>query len=119
MKQVTSLDVLGMPQEVAAFQKKQDTFTCLTPAENAGLNEAINATLKKLDSRRFPDGRIEVRSDGTLFVEGRYFAPEWHDEPLFTLRKQFDEANGISASDRVLLTGQLKAQIVNSGGVVF
>jgi len=119
MKQVTSLDILGMPQEVAAFQKKRDTITCLTPANDAGLTEAIIATLKELDSKRFPDGRIQVRADGSLFVEGRYFAPDWHDEPLHEMRKRFDEANSITASERVLLPGRLKSEVVNSGGVVF
>src|SRR4029077_5640607 len=103
--------ILGMPSTVAAFQKNQNTITCLTPATDAGLTEAITATLKKLDAKRFPDGRIEVRNDGTLFVEGRYFAPEAHEEPFFTMRKQFDRDNGISASDRVLIPGRLKSEV--------
>lgn len=118
MKQVTSVDILGMPTTVAAFQKEKNQITCLTPANNAGLNEALIATLKKLDPKHFPDGRIEVREDGSLFVEGRYFAPERHEEPFFTLRKQYDERNGITPTDRILLPGRLKCEIVNSGGVV-
>lgn len=108
-----------MPKTVAVFQKTQNTIKCLTPADDAGLNEAITATLKKLDPEQFPNGRIEVREDGTLFVEGRYFAPEWCDETLLVLRKQYDEANHISPSDRILLPGRLKSEIVNSGRVVF
>jgi hypothetical protein len=118
MKRITGLDILGMPSDVAAFQKTTDTITCLAPATDAGLIEAITATLKKLDSKLLPDGRIEVRSDGTLHVDGRYFAPEPHDESLFELRKQFDKENNISVSDRVLLPGKLKSEVVRAGGVV-
>jgi len=119
MKRISSLDVLGNPETIAVFSNQDKTISCLTAATEAGLNEAIFSTLQKSDLAVLPSGKMEVRSDGTLFVEGAFFAPEWHDEVLFGLRKKFDTANGISPSDRVLVPGQLKREVLNAGGVIF
>jgi len=118
MKRISSLDVLGNPETIAVFNNRNKTISCLQPATEADLNEAIFSTLQKFDTTVLPSGNLEVRSDGTLFASGMYFAPEWHDEELMLLRRKFDVANGISPSDRVLLPGELKRQVLKSGGVI-
>ncbi|MBA3993630.1 MAG: hypothetical protein C0469_08890 [Cyanobacteria bacterium DS2.3.42] len=118
MKKVSSLDVLGNPETVAVFTHENKTITCVTPANEAGLNDAILSTLQKFDSSLLPSGRLEVRSDGTLYAEGRYFAPECYDDALLGLRKKYDAANGISPSDRVLIPGGLKREVLKAGGVI-
>lgn len=118
MKRITSLDVLGNPETIAVFKNEDKSISCLTPASEAGLNEAILSTLLKSDLTVFPSGKMEVRSDGSLFVEGAFFAPEVYDEALFGLRKKYDTANGISPSDRVLLPGQLKREAFKYGYVI-
>ncbi len=117
MKKVSSLDVLGNPETVAIFNKEDKKITCVTPANEAGLNDAILSTLLKFDSV-LPSGKLEVRSDGTLYAEGRYFAPECYDDALLGLRKKFDSANGITPSDRVLIPGGLKREVLRAGGVI-
>ena len=82
------------------------------------MNDAILSTLQKFDSSLLPSGRLEVRNDGSLYAEGRYFAPEWHDDALLRLRKEFDADNFITASDRVLIPGGLKREVLKAGGVI-
>lgn len=118
MKRVSSLDVLGNPETIAVFTNENKTISCLQPANEDDLNEAIFSTLLKFDPTALPSGPLEVRSDGTLFASGKYFAPEVYDEKLYTLRKKFDAANGITPSDRVLVPGELKRQVLKSGGVI-
>lgn len=118
MKKVSSLDILGNPETVAVFNHEDKKITCVSPAQEEGLNDAILSMLQKSDSSMFPSGRLEVRSDGSLYAEGRYFAPEFFDEPLLDLRKRFDAANGITPSDRVLIPGGLKRDVLNAGGVI-
>lgn len=118
MKKVSSLDILGNPETVAVFNHEDKHITCVTPAEEEGLNDAILSTLQKFDSSVLPSGKLEVRSDGSLYADGRYFVPEFFDEALLDLRKKFDAANGISPSDRVLIPGGLKRDVIKAGGVI-
>ncbi|MCC6978448.1 MAG: hypothetical protein IT343_09005 [Candidatus Melainabacteria bacterium] len=118
MKRISSLDVLGNPETIAVFNNRNKTISCLQPANEADLNQAIFSTLQKFDSTHLPSGDLEVRSDGTVYANGMYFGPEWHDDGLICLRRKFDVANGISPSDRVLLPGELKRQVLKAGGVI-
>lgn len=122
MKKISSLDVLGNPEIVAVFNNEDKTITCVSPAKEAGLNDAIASILASMlpnsDSCRLPSGRLEVLSDGTLYASGAYFAPEFFDEPLLELRKKFDADNDISPSDRVLIPGGLKREVLKAGGVI-
>lgn len=118
MKRITSHDVVGNPETVAVFRNADKTITCVTPASEAGLNDALLSMLQKSNSSLLPSGNVEVRSDGTLFVEGRFYAPEWHEEVLFGLRKKFDADNGISPSERVLMAGEAKREVLRAGGVL-
>ncbi|HNB24602.1 MAG TPA: hypothetical protein PKZ32_19430 [Candidatus Melainabacteria bacterium] len=122
MKKISSLDVLGNPEIVAVFNNEDKTITCVSPAKEAGLNDAIASILAFMlpnsDSCRLPSGRLEVLSDGTLYASGAYFAPEFFDEPLLELRKKFDADNDISPSDRVLIPGGLKREVLKAGGVI-
>lgn len=122
MKKISSLDILGNPETVAVFKNEDKSITCVSPANESGLNDAIHSILSsmllKSDSPALPSGRLEVRSDGTLYANGAYFAPEFFDEPLLKLRKKFDADNNISPSDRVLIPGGLKREVLKSGGVI-
>jgi hypothetical protein len=118
MKKVTSLDILGNPETVAVFKNEDKNITCVTPATEKGLNDAILSMLQKFDSTALPSGRLEVRSDGTLYANGRYFAPEFFDDGLIELRKKFDADNGITPSDRILIPGGLKREVLKAGLVI-
>jgi hypothetical protein len=122
MKKISSLDILGNPETVAVFNNEGKSIICVAPANEAELNNAIHSILSsmlhKSDSSPLPSGRLEVRTDGTLYANGAYFAPEFFDEPLLGLRKKFDADNNISPSDRVLIPGGLKREVLKSGGVI-
>ncbi|MBC7996784.1 MAG: hypothetical protein IAF58_02510 [Leptolyngbya sp.] len=116
MKKVTSLDILEEPSVVATFEKIGTTFICLASTSAVDVN-AILSTLQKSSASLFPSGTLEVRSDGSIFADGRFYAPEVEDDGLYPLRKQFRNEKGISPSDYVLLCGAMKRDVINAGGV--
>lgn len=116
MKKVTALDILEEPSVVATFRKIGDDYLCMTSTSDVDV-DAILSTLQKSSDELLPSGLLEVRSDGSIFAEGRFYAPECGDGGLYSLRKKFDKEKSISPSDRVLLCGAMKRDVINSGGV--
>lgn len=116
MRKVTAHDILEEPSVVATFRKIGDDYLCMTSTSDVDV-DAILSTLQKSSDELLPSGLLEVRSDGSIFAEGRFYAPECGDDGLYSLRKKFDKEKSISCSDRVLLCGAAKRDVINSGGI--
>lgn len=87
MKQVKPFEILGNPKSV---DRQHACPTC--------------------------SARTTVFEDGSLIcvVEGKCFAPEPADGELWTMRQNFDRANGIDASARLVIPARIGASLAEA-----
>lgn len=91
MKQVSALEILGNP---ARADRQAACPDC-----------SARACV-------FEDGSVMCVAEG-----GKCFEPDPanpHDRDLVEMRRAYDEANGITATDRVVIPARLKAELAES-----